>query len=424
VIASGAPLTFSNFGSGYSVPATTATISNGTGGTCSGPAGAVTVTTATAEASNRAQIYAGLQGKSFPPPAFGAQLIALTDVAVGYIQIHASTGSIFNSTQAENEVDMLAQKPPNGLGVSVIQINFDPYYWIDNTGSVGCTSCSSAFRTLFQAVMTYIYTHYGASNTFNNPVVSVRLEPSYASNNLSAVCMTLTGQTTFAQPSDLANCVTATPAISAPWLTFGATTYGVYEYLAKVYGPSATGAGAMPILSDFTDLHEPTTINNNSNFNWGPTPGSGTGTPANWQGAFNTMATKVNGIDIHLNNGIAFDRYESGYASAMLSAGLTDIVYVGGDEYTTGINNSPTCPVTAAALCGDMGNIASILSLAAGSPYNLRVLFTESWLPSWGPGSWGRTATPTRDSATATGRRSISFARHLRQRQCGRAPTA
>jgi len=61
VIASGAPLTFSNFGSGYPVPATTATISNGSGtGVCSGPAGAVTVTTATAEASNRAQIYAGL----------------------------------------------------------------------------------------------------------------------------------------------------------------------------------------------------------------------------------------------------------------------------------------------------------------------------------------------------------------------------
>jgi hypothetical protein len=71
----------------------------------------------------------------------------------------------------------------------------------------------------------------------------------------------------------------------------------------------------------------------------------------------------------------------------LASPGLGHIAYVGGDEHTTGINNNPingtACSST--IVCGDMYNLAAILSLASSPPYNLRVLFTESWLPSWAP---------------------------------------
>ena len=335
------------------------------------------MTTATAEASNRSQIYAALQGKAFPKPSFGAQLIALTDIACGYLQNLGSC--IFSLQQAENEVDLLAQRPPNGLGVSMIQINLDPFYFVDNSNN------SPNARTLFENVMSYIYTHYGPGNTYSNPVVHVRLEPSYTSNNLNTVCHTLTGTTPnpLTSPTDLATCMTATPAISAPWLQIGGTTYSVYQFLAKTYGPS----GSVPITSDFSDIHEPTSNNANSAYStqWNCT-GSSCGTAANWASAFNTMANAVNAGDGGINNGIAFDRFESAYASAMLSTPLSHIIYVGGDEYTTGINNSPTC--TYPALCGDMGNLASILGLAKNT-YGLRVLFTESWLPSWTQGSVG-----------------------------------
>jgi len=360
----GAALQFSIYGLGYLSLATTATISSGTA-TCT--TGVVNVLTSTAETSNRSQIYAGLQGKSFPAPAFGAQLMAVTGIACGYGNIIVGTACKFSVSQAEAQVDLLAQNPPNGLGVSVIQINLDPYYFVDNSTGSGTA------RGIFQSVMQYIYSNYGPGSG-HSPVVHVRLEPSYSSNNLNTVCHTLVGTPNpLPAPGYLANCVTITPS-SASWLQFGGTTYSVYAYLAKYYGPG----GTVPVMLDFTDLHEPATTNNNPayNANFGTT-----GSAANWASAYNTMATAVLGANALVNNGVAYSRYEISYATTMRATPLSPIVFVGGDEYTTGINDNPTCP--SATPCGDMYNLAAILSLASGK--GLRVLFTESWLPSWGP---------------------------------------
>jgi hypothetical protein len=380
-----------SYGSGYATPPTSATLlSTGSTGSASCTAGSITVTTSTAETSNRAQIYASLLGKSFPKPIFGAQLVALTDVACGGTQITASTPCIFtplgspaSPTVIEAQVDLLAQNPPNGLGVSVIQINFDPYYWIDNS-----TTGSQNARTLFTAVLQYIYNTYGAGSS-HTPVVHVRLEPSYASGSLATICESLTGQASFVSPADVATCVTTVPA-SASWLQISSVQYSVYGYLAKYYGPNSappssctTLGSSCPVVQDFSDIHEPTTIN--GNYGWGPSPGTNTGTASAWQAAYNTMAGEVSTRNASVNNGIAFDRYEQPYATTMLaSPGLGPVAYVGGDEYTTGINSNYTvCPSSPSiTLCGDMYNLAAILSLAANN-YGLRVLLTESWVPSW-----------------------------------------
>jgi hypothetical protein len=233
----------------------------------------------------------------------------MTDVACGYIQIVSLGGDrVFSTSEAEAQVDLLAQNPPNGLGVSVIQINFDPYYWIDQTNPHSVSALAE-----FQAVMRYIYNTYGQGST-HTPVVHVRLEPSYLSGTLALVCPALTGQMSFSGPADVATCVTSVPA-SAPWLKIGGTQYSVYGYLAAYYGPGTlsgqctTISLSCPVMQDFSDIHEPTSINNNSNYNWcvppPSTPCTGTGTAGNWQTAFTAMANVAYAQNSSVSNGIA-----------------------------------------------------------------------------------------------------------------------
>ena len=335
------------------------------------------------EASNRAQIYAGLQSRTFPAPAFGAQLMALNNVACGYLQISAGQPCIFLAPQAQYEVDLLAQNPPAGLGVSVIQINFDPYWLIDNSAA------SVSARGVFKTVMSYIYSTYGAGSS-HKPIVQVRLEPAYTTGNVGPACNKLTNGVTpmvLTSPTQLATCVTTTSFNTSPghcggaqvcgsWLiTPDSVQHSVYGWIAAFYGPN-TLTGAVPVMTDVSDIHEPTTIN--GTYAWG------TPTQAVWQGAVNTMITTTppaeGTFDANslVNNGIAFDRFELQYATGVNSMlPLNNLVYVGGDEYTTDITNN------AAGTGGGMGSLALILAAASALKY--RTLFTESWLPSWSP---------------------------------------
>jgi hypothetical protein len=84
----------------------------------------------------------------------------------------------------------------------------------------------------------------------------------------------------------------------------------------------------------------PTTNNGNPNYAWSAT----TGSAAHWSVAYNVTAGAVSVANPLVNNGIAFDRFEVPYATAMLATLLSPIAFLGGDEYTTGISNNATCP--------------------------------------------------------------------------------
>lgn len=98
------------------------------------------------ESSNRALINTAIAASSFPKPAFGAQLVALTSPYCGYSQ-RLGGACVFSAAQAQNQVDMLVSL----IGTNgTLAINWDPYIFLDNR-----TFAINA-RAEFDAVMLYI----------------------------------------------------------------------------------------------------------------------------------------------------------------------------------------------------------------------------------------------------------------------------
>jgi len=191
----------------------------------------------------------------------GVSAGAITNVTIntqGQSYSIANGVSLTGGSGTSGTINITALSVPPGLGATILEINLDPFCFVDNT-----SFCQSV-RTLFDNVVTYISSTY--------PNVKLNFNPSFASDNLGAAsdgsglygcasaAFTSGSATTINTTQDLAKCVTlahTSATVPAGWLPIGGINYSAYGYLSKKYAA---------IINRFAGLHEPTTNNANTNY--------------------------------------------------------------------------------------------------------------------------------------------------------------
>jgi hypothetical protein len=301
------------------------------------------------------QVYASIAGSQIKLPVFGAQLQALFEVYCGQPAPYTLGCSTFTVQEAENQIDMLVS-----MGAAVLEVNISPWIYADDQ------TASITARAYIDTVLTYLSSKYPTINLTINPGLLAENLALAKDNSGNWTCGHLAGSSGggnyMSAPSDgtgadISTCMTT----ARSWLTISATNYGVYGYLAKKYAPYR-----------FTVMHEMSS--NNANYGWTP---SSVGTTASWATFVGNMMTIVYGLSPASRLGIAMDRFDGPYQTALIGATCTPspcaLQYVGQDVYSDDIWNTTN----------GLGVQAIMIAGAQGA--GLETMFSEMWSPSWSP---------------------------------------
>jgi len=267
-----------------------------------------------------------------------------------------------------------------GLGASVININIDPWYFVDNAATN-----TASMRSTFDSVMSYILTTYpGVQVSFNSGFTVDDL--SQASNGTMYGCNSGFGNTmpvAIPSPQALATCVTA----PLGWLALGGMSYSAYQYIIRKY--TASGSYGPNFIRRFIAMHEPLTVNNNygpptSGTPWATVPTSSSpGSGSDWKSAFSTMIGDLN-MAIAATGAatkvcLGFSNREQAWQTYGITA-PNPPACIGYDSFSDNL----------ASTNGDLGNIKTMIG-------NAQSLGMETFASEIGPPAWAIPGMSTSD---------------------------